>query len=86
MNIRYALAEFIQKLISLILDNAGAGFFVLPLLTMRWIIRVFRWGVSTVKGGPDYDELEQQYWQQRERIRAVPGRAREAVRSFRRRF
>lgn len=86
MNYRFALAELIQKLVSLILDNAGAGFFVLPLLMMRWIVRFLRWGVSLARGGPDYDELEDRYWQQRERIRQVPGRASDAARAFRRRF
>lgn len=83
MNIRLALAELVKQLIGLILDNAGAGFFVVPLLTMRWIIRFLRWGVATARGGDDLEEMQQEYWRQRERGLQVRQRARD---TFRRRY
>lgn len=83
MNIRYALAEFVQMMIGAIVDNAGVGFFVVPLLTLRWIIRFLRWGIAVARGGDNLEEMQTEWGQQQQRISRAPDRARS---SFRRRF
>lgn len=83
MEIRYALAELVQKFIHLILDNAGIGFIALPLLTLRWVMRFLRWGVATAKGGDDLEEMQTEFWHQREQGLQLRQRARD---TFRRRY
>ena len=83
MNIRYALAEFVQVMIGVIVDNAGVGFFVVPLLTMRWIVRFLRWGIAVARGGDNLEEMQAEWGQQQQRASRVPDRARS---TFRRRF
>lgn len=83
MGIQQALSELVQQLVALIFNVAGAGFFLIPLLTLRWVVRFLRWGISLARGGPDLDEMEQQMWQQREHVQRVRSQIRS---TFKRRY
>lgn len=80
--IRETLSDLVQSLISLVLGS-GAGFFVVPLLTIFSVVRFLRWAVSQSRGTPDIDDLQEQSTTLRRRAEAAPDRAR---RAFRRRF
>jgi hypothetical protein len=85
MDLRYALAAFVKDMIDLALSPLGAGFFVIPLLTMRWIIRFMRWGIGVTRGGDNLEDMQQEYWNLREKSLSQ----RQQVRcrdSFRRRY
>lgn len=85
MDIQQVLYSLVQQLIELVLDSRT--WFILPLLTLLFVIRFLKWGVSAARGGADADEIAEQSAEYQRRLEGAPGRLRDAARgSFRRRY
>ena len=82
MDIQPVLSQLVQDFIALALGS-GMGFFVVPFLIMFSIVRFLRWMLSTSRGSPDIEDLQESAVQlrgQAERTQA------NVARTFRRRY
>ena len=82
MDIQTVLSSRVQQLIDVVLGS-GMGFFVVPFLIMFSIVRFLRWMLSTSRGSPDIEDIQESAVQlrgQAERTQA------NVARTFRRRY
>lgn len=77
MELRFALAEFTQRLLEL--PVIGTGGFFGAIFTLYMLMRFFRW-VASRRGGADYEDLSDQAQSYGRQLRTAPSRIRNATR------